>query len=168
MLWIGRVAVVALPAEIDVTNADAIADALLSALNQGAVLLVADMSKTTFCDSAGVSALVGIFRRAVRCSSGLRLVVGTPTVRRVLSLTGVDRLVEVFPSVAASLAGPNEQVNQGGQPGRPESATAKADTDGGGGGDGGRGGAPDPAGAGALARGQPATRTGGRWHLAGG
>ena len=134
MLWIGRVAVVALPEEIDVTNADSIGEDLLSVLNQGAVLLVADMSKTTFCDSSGVSALVRTFRRAVASSSGLRLVVGTPAVHRVLSLTGVDRLVDVFPSVAACLAGPYEVLTQGGggQPGQQESATAKADTDGGG------------------------------------
>jgi anti-sigma B factor antagonist len=133
VLWIGRVAVVALPEEIDVTNADAIGEDLLSALDRGAVLLVADMSKTTFCDSAGVSALVRTFRRAVAGSSGLRLVVGTPAVQRVLSLTGVDRLVDVFPSVAACLAGPYEVLSQGGHPGQQESATAKADTDGGGG-----------------------------------
>jgi anti-sigma B factor antagonist len=137
VLWIGRVAVVALPEEVDVTNADAIGEDLLSALNQGAVLLVADMSKTTFCDSAGVSALVRTFRRAVAGSSGLRLVAGTPAVQRVLSLTGVDRLVDVFPSVAACLAGPYEVLSQGGQPGQQEIATAKADTDGGGGGGGG-------------------------------
>jgi anti-sigma B factor antagonist len=134
VLWIGRVAVVALPEEIDVTNADSIGEDLLSVLNQGAVLLVADMSKTTFCDSSGVSALVRTFRRAVANSSGLRLVVGTRAVHRVLSLTGVDRLVDVFPSVAACLAGPYEVLTQGGgQPGQQESATAKADTDGGGG-----------------------------------
>jgi anti-sigma B factor antagonist len=134
VLWIGRVAVVALPVEIDVANADAIGEDLLSVLNEGAVLLVADMSKTTFCDSAGVSALVRTFRRAVASSSGLRLVVCTPAVHRVLALTGVDRLVEVFPSVAACLAGPYEQVSQGGRAGQQESATAKADTDRGGGG----------------------------------
>jgi anti-sigma B factor antagonist len=132
VLWIGRVAVVTLPDEVDVTNAGAIGEDLLSALNQGAVLLVADMSKTTFCDSAGVSALVATFRQAVRCSSGLRLVVGTPAVRRVLSLTGVDRLMEMFPSVAACLAGPYGVVPQDSRSGEPESATAKADTDGGG------------------------------------
>jgi anti-sigma B factor antagonist len=131
VLWIGQVAVVTLPTEIDVTNADAVREDLLSVLNQGAVLLVADMGKTTFCDSAGVSALVRTFRRAVASSSGLRLVVCSPAVQRVLALTGVDRLLDVFPSVAACLAGPYEQVGQPG-PGPAHHAPAKADTDGGG------------------------------------
>jgi anti-sigma B factor antagonist len=127
VLWIGQVAVVTLPAEIDVTNADAIREELLAVLNQGAVLLVADMSKTDFCDSSGVSALVRVFRHAATSATALRLVVTTPAVLRVLSITGVDRLVDIYPSVAASLAGPNGQADQT----WPDGATAKADTDGG-------------------------------------
>jgi hypothetical protein len=54
-------------------------------------------------------------------------VVTTPAVLRVLSITGVDRLVDVYPSVAASLAGLNGRADQA----WPDGATAKADTDGG-------------------------------------
>jgi anti-anti-sigma factor len=72
-------------------------------MDAGAALLIADMSKTTFCDSAGVSALVRAFRRASASGSSMRLVVSTPAVQRVLSITGVDRLIDTFPSVAASL-----------------------------------------------------------------
>jgi anti-sigma B factor antagonist len=128
VLWIGQVAVVTLPAEIDVTNADTVRDELLAALNQSAVPLIADMSRTNFCDSSGVSAIVRVFRRAVASGSAMRLVVSTPAVQRVLSITGVDRLVDVFPSVAASLAGPYGELDQA----QPDSAIAKADTDGGG------------------------------------
>ena len=128
VLWIGQVAVVTLPAEIDVTNADTVRDELLAALGQNAVLLVADMSKTNFCDSSGVSAIVRVFRRGVASGGAMRLVVSTPGVQRVLSITGVDRLVDVFPSVAASLAGPYGEPDQA----QPDSAIAKADTDGGG------------------------------------
>jgi anti-sigma B factor antagonist len=128
VLWIGQVAVITLPDEIDVNNAALVQEDLLSVLDHGATLLVADLSKTTFCDSAGVSALVQTFRRAAESGSSMRLVVATPAVQRVLSITGVDRLVEVFPSVAGSLAGPVEQ--SGSLPSK--SATAKADTDGGG------------------------------------
>ena len=127
VLWIGQVAVVTLPTEIDVTNADLVQEELMFVLNHGATLLVADLSKTSFCDSAGVSALVRAFRRAVASAGAMRLVVGTPAVERVLSITGVDRLVDTFPSVAASLAGPGGPLG-----GQSDNATAKADTDGGG------------------------------------
>ena len=127
VLWIGQVAVVTLPVEINVTNADAIREELLAVLNRSAALLVADMSSTTFCDSSGVSALVHVFRRAAAGAQAMRLVVSTPAVQRVLSISGVDRLVHVYPSVAASLAGPNGHADQA----WPNGATAKADTDGG-------------------------------------
>jgi anti-sigma B factor antagonist len=128
VLWIGQVAVVTLPPEIDVTNAETLQEELLAVLNQSAVLLVADMSKTNFCDSSGVSALVRVFRRAATSGSAVRLVVSTPAVQRVLSITGVDRLVDVYPSVAASMAGPSGQAGQA----RPDgAAAARADTDGG-------------------------------------
>jgi anti-sigma B factor antagonist len=130
VLRIGQVAVVTLPEEIDVTNADAVQGELLAVMDAGAALLIADMSKTNFCDSAGVSALVRVFRRASASGRSMRLVVGRPAVRRVLSITGVDRLVDTFPSVGASLAGSNDQVS--GALDRPDTATAGADTDGGG------------------------------------
>ena len=134
VLWIGQVAVVTLPSEIDVTNADMVQEELLAVLNQGAALLIADLSKTSFCDSAGVSALVHAFRRAATSASSMRLVASTPAVQRVLSITGVDRLMDTFPSVAASLAGPGVPSGQGAQAvqAQPDNAIAKADTDGGG------------------------------------
>ena len=119
---------VTLPAEIDVTIADAVRDELLAILNKGATLLIADLSKTEFCDSAGVSALVRTYRQASTSGSPMRLVVSTPSVQRVLSITGVDRLVDVFPSVAASLAGTPGSADQA----QPNGAAATADTDGGG------------------------------------
>ena len=121
VLWIGRTAVVSLPTEIDITNADQVREDLLSVLNQGADLLVADLSKTTFCDSAGISALARSFRRAEASRSDMRLVVSTPAVQRVLGLTGVDRLLDIYPSVAASLAASPDSGN----------ATASVDADGG-------------------------------------
>jgi anti-sigma B factor antagonist len=128
VLWIGQVAVVTLPAEIDVTIADAVRDELLAVLGQGATLLIADLSKTDFCDSAGVSALVRTYRQASTTGCSMRLVVSTLSVQRVLSITGVDRLVDIFPSVAASLAGASGSADQAQRNG----AAATADTDGGG------------------------------------
>src|SRR5260370_39567204 len=117
-MWIGRAAVVTLPAEIDVSNADAVREDLLSVVNQGAVLLVADMSKTIFCDSAGVTALVRTFRRAAESGSGMRLVVSTPALERGLGITGGGRLIHSYPSVAASFAGPHDQKGQKGPTGQ--------------------------------------------------
>lgn len=103
----GDVTILVLPAEIDVTNADEVREQLLSAANQGASVLVADMSQTTFCDSSGITALVRAFRRANESGTKFRLVTTSPAVLRVLEITGVDRLIDVYPTVAEALGSPN-------------------------------------------------------------
>jgi anti-sigma B factor antagonist len=128
VLWIGQVAVVALPVEIDITNADQVREELLSVINEGAVMLIADLGTTTFCDSAGVGALVRTFRRASASDGEMRLVVSTLPVLRVLAITGIDRLLDVYPSVTAALAGRDDQGDQNGQS-EPGAATT-SDTDG--------------------------------------
>jgi anti-sigma B factor antagonist len=105
VVWLSKVAVVTLPVEIDIANADLVRDDLLSVLNRGAATLIVDMGGTTFCDSAGVNALVRAHKRATANGSEMRLVVGAPAVQRVLAITGVDHLMDMYPSVAASLAG---------------------------------------------------------------
>ena len=90
--------------EIDLTNAEGLRDTLLSALNEGALGLVVDMTATTFIDSAGVTALVRASRRAAATEATVRLAVVAPAVLRVLNLVGIDQLVQVYPSVADAVA----------------------------------------------------------------
>jgi anti-sigma B factor antagonist len=116
VVWLSKVAVITLPVEIDIANADQVRDDLLSVLNRGAATLIVDMGGTTFCDSAGVNALVRAHKRATANGSELRLVISAPAVQRVLDITGVDHLMDIYPSVAASLAaadrpGPDEKAS---------------------------------------------------------
>lgn len=100
---------VATAREIDLTNAESLRDALLSALNSGALGLVVDMTATTFIDSAGVTALVRASRRAAASEASVRLAVTAPAVLRVLNLVGIDQLIEVHPSVTEAVASLPEQ-----------------------------------------------------------
>jgi anti-sigma B factor antagonist len=102
--WSGRTAVVAAPGEVDLTNAEGLRDALLSALNSGALGLVVDMTATTFIDSAGVTALVRASRRASATEATVRLAVTAAPVLRVLNLVGIDQLLDVHPSVSDAVA----------------------------------------------------------------
>jgi anti-sigma B factor antagonist len=104
VLWLGRAAVVSLPVEVDISLADQVREDLLSVLNRGPAALIVDMGRTTFCDSAGVHALIRAHKRAAASSADMRLVVTAPAVLRVFSITGVDRLIAVCPSVSAALA----------------------------------------------------------------
>ena len=109
-VWVGRAAIVALPAEIDLANAELVRQDLLSIVAQGATRVIADMTATTFCDSAGITALVRVVQQATAHGSGLRLAASVPAVTRVLALTGVDKLIEVYPSVAAAMTDPGGEV----------------------------------------------------------
>ena len=111
--WSGRTAVVAASGEIDLTNADGLRDALLSALDAGARGLVVDMTGAMFLDSAGVSALVRTSRRASATGTTLRLAVTAPSVLRVLDLVGLDRLIGVYPGVSEAVASLPDQTGPG-------------------------------------------------------
>jgi anti-sigma B factor antagonist len=102
--WAGRRAVVALPAHMDVSTAGRIGAELLSVIDRGATGLIADMTATIWCDHAGAGAVARAFQRAVTSGTELRLVVTAPHVSRVLSLSGVDRLVPIHPSLEAATA----------------------------------------------------------------
>jgi anti-anti-sigma factor len=111
--WSGEMAVVSASGEIDITNAEPFRDVLLSALNAGATGLVVDLTAATFLDSAGVTALVRATRRATATDASLRLAVAAPPVLRVLNLVGIDRLVEVHPSLADAVASLPDQTGRG-------------------------------------------------------
>lgn len=99
----GRTAVIRLCAEIDLTVADDLREALLSVLNQGVFALIADMTATTFCDSAGITALIRAARRAGANGAVMRLAGVAPSVLRVFTLVGIDRMIDIYPSVEAAL-----------------------------------------------------------------
>jgi len=96
--------VVGTPEEIDITNAAELRTALLEASADGPVTLVVDMTRTLFCDSAGLHALVGAHRRALAEDGAVVLAVSTEAVRRILALTGLDTAIPVFASLAEALA----------------------------------------------------------------
>jgi anti-sigma B factor antagonist len=102
----GPVAVVMLPAEVDIANSGEITDLLLAVLNTNVATLVADMTATTFCACDGVSALVRAYLRAADNGSEVRVAARAPLVRRLFALTGVDRLIQVFDTVEAATAAP--------------------------------------------------------------
>ena len=119
VLWTGSRAVVTLPDYIDVTAAGQVREQLLAILNRGADPLIVDMAATVSCDQAGADAIARAYQRARVSGAQLRLVVATPVVRRVLSLSGIDRLVSIYPSLDTALAA-------GGPGAGPASATGLA------------------------------------------
>lgn len=116
---VGDVPVLAAPEEIDITNAEALRSALLTAAN-GHGTLVVDMTQTQFCDSSGLHTLIAAHKRAEAEGREVLLVIPSTTVLRVFALTGMDRVIPNFTSLAEALTqtaacanGRNHQRNEG-------------------------------------------------------
>jgi anti-sigma B factor antagonist len=98
-----RETIVALPEEIDLLNANRIAEQLTLAVRRNPAVII-DMTATTFCDCAGARAIVHAHKRATGSGAELRLVVIAEPVRRIFGLLGIDRLLDTYPSVEAARA----------------------------------------------------------------
>ncbi|MGN6678623.1 MAG: STAS domain-containing protein [Streptosporangiaceae bacterium] len=109
---VAGVPVLAAPEEIDITNAEALRSALLNAAGNGHGTLVVDMSRTRFCDVSGLRAVLATRRRA-EAEGREVLVIPSTSVVRVLALTGMDRLIPSFTSLADAL---RHQAGLNGEP----------------------------------------------------
>ena len=101
---VSGVPVVAAPEEIDITNAPALRSALLDAAAHGYGTLVADLTRTRFCDSSGLQTLLAAHNRAQAEGGELLLVIPATAVLRVFELTGMDRVIPSFASLDQALA----------------------------------------------------------------
>jgi anti-sigma B factor antagonist len=101
----GDVPVVVTPGDIDITNAAAFRTALLEAAGRSRTFVV-DMSRTQFCDTAGIHALVAAHKQAEGDGGGVRLVVTSASVLRIFAITGFDQVISRFSRLDQALAAP--------------------------------------------------------------
>jgi anti-anti-sigma factor len=114
----GQRAVVIFPEHVGVADAAQASEQLLAAFDDGAAVVIADMSATASCGHACLDALGRAYQQAQVRRAELRLVATAPTVRRQLAAQGLDRLVPVYSSVDAAIAA--------GEPDGPDSAGDRA------------------------------------------
>ena len=105
-----RAVIVALPAEVDLSNAEQVYDQLSAALAGGAVVVIADFTGTRFCDCACLNRVLRVYNQAAGRNTRLRLVIppGAP-VREVVKLLGLDQQLPVYASTDAA----QEDLEQG-------------------------------------------------------
>jgi anti-sigma B factor antagonist len=124
---INGVPVVTTPAEIDVTSAEQLRIVLLQADARRPDTVVVDMTRTRFCDSAGLTVLVQAHKRALAEGGEMRLVIPAGgAVARILAITRIDQVIPLFGSLDEALApGPVAAIGSsrprapaGGRPGR--------------------------------------------------
>jgi anti-anti-sigma factor len=93
--------VVPLPAEIDATNYGEVYDALALALRARTKIVIADAIRTSFCDCAGVNALIRVHHEARAAGVHLR-VATSPALWHILKLTGADEVLNTDLTVGAA------------------------------------------------------------------
>lgn len=100
---VGDVPVIRAPEEIDIINADGLRAALAGCAARDPAVLVVDMTRTQFCDTAGIQVLVGAHKRALANGGQLRLVICGASVLRMFAITGINRVIPQFASLANAL-----------------------------------------------------------------
>jgi anti-sigma B factor antagonist len=89
--------VVTLPAEIDIANADQVFGRLCLAIGSGAGIVIADLTGTDFCGSAGIGAVLMARDRAAAEGVRLRLALQpSGPVRSLFQLMGLDRKLQAY------------------------------------------------------------------------
>lgn len=99
-------AVVPLPAEIDLTNAEEVSDQIGSVLEPGVSAVVADLTATTFCDSSGLRHL--LLAHEIASANGIQLRFAVPLdcpVRRILAITDAGRVLDIYQSLDEAIIG---------------------------------------------------------------
>jgi anti-sigma B factor antagonist len=103
-LMINGVPVVTAPAEIDITTAGQLRAVLLRSAARGQPTIVVDMTRTRFCDSAGLTVLVRAHTQALTDGGGLRLVMPADgSVLLIFAMTGLHQIIPLFDTLDEAL-----------------------------------------------------------------
>ena len=98
---VGRRAVLAVAGEVDIQTATDLQTAIDTAGSRALEIWV-DLSDTTFMDSSGLHALVTARAHLAQASRRLVLICPQGPVLRVLTLTGLDQLFEIYATRGAA------------------------------------------------------------------
>jgi anti-anti-sigma factor len=100
----GGSVIAALGGELGIASAPALRGQLRSLLRAASHLII-DLSAVEHADASGLAVLVGSRRRARLLGGSLRLAAPSPEVARVLSATGLNQHLDIFPTVRAAITG---------------------------------------------------------------
>jgi anti-sigma B factor antagonist len=96
--------VVTVSGEIDLATQGQLRNRLNDLVVAGQVDLVLDLSGVSFVDSTGLGALIGTRRRVHAFHGSLALVIPDESVRKVFTITGLEKVFAIHDTLAAALA----------------------------------------------------------------
>ena len=100
----GALHVVATQGDLDVHTAPRLSSVLMPRMQPGCTVVI-EMSQTPFMDSSGLAAIVEAGARGRDVDGYLCLAAPGDRVRKVLQITGVDTLIDVFDSLESAQLG---------------------------------------------------------------
>ena len=102
--WDNGVAVARLSGEIDASNVQDIGQRLRSMVSNRSFALVVDLSEIAYVDSAGINLLFALGEQLRGHQQQMAIVVREASpILRVISLTGLDRAVSIYPTLDVAL-----------------------------------------------------------------
>jgi anti-sigma B factor antagonist len=96
------VVVLALTGELDVASAPLLRSHIRFALARQPALLILDLAGLRFCDAAGLSVFAMARNATARDGASLAFAAVPRQVTRLLKMTGMNQILDVYPSVAAA------------------------------------------------------------------
>ncbi|MFF1542255.1 STAS domain-containing protein [Streptomyces sp. NPDC058291] len=93
-------AIATIVGDMDVRTAPTLRSGALEIIEQGHPCLALDLAQVGFCDSAGLSAIIGIWHAAQGAGGSLSLAAVPDRLMRMLRMTGVDSLLPVHATAA--------------------------------------------------------------------
>jgi anti-sigma B factor antagonist len=91
--------IVRMPAELDLTTSEGVAEQGCAAIARLARLVLLDLTGLSFCDARGLSAFVRIANYADAGGCGFGLVAPRPPVAKILRISGLDSRMPVFATI---------------------------------------------------------------------
>jgi anti-sigma B factor antagonist len=101
----GGALVYRLRGSLDIATSPSARAALVEAASKGRQDIIIDLTGLEFLDSTGLGALIGAHRRALERGAEIRLAVGEGQIARLLNITGLVRILAVYPTLDDALAG---------------------------------------------------------------
>jgi anti-sigma B factor antagonist len=95
----GETLVFGLRGSLDLATSPTVRAALTDATEKGHHDVIVDLTQLEFLDSTGLGALIGAHRRAAEHGGSFRLIVTEGPIFRLLNITGLMRILEVYHSL---------------------------------------------------------------------
>ena len=99
----GGIPVVSVSGEVDLATAPALERTLRGAAEDQTGEVIVDLSRCSFLDSRGLTALLATRERLGSSDRSLGLVLSNPNVLKIFRITGFDQIFEIYPSLGAAV-----------------------------------------------------------------